>query len=75
MAKFLKLFLQISITIGDSRLSSMETGTALVRACTYIMQRQADTNLSNIDVINMSYGEFSHWSNTGRIGDLMTEVR
>ena len=22
----------------------------------------------------MSYGEYSHWSNTGRVGDLMHEV-
>ena len=22
----------------------------------------------------MSYGEHSHWSNTGRVGDLMSEV-
>ena len=27
-----------------------------------------------VDVINMSYGEYSHWSNTGRVGDLMHEV-
>jgi tripeptidyl-peptidase-2 len=52
----------------------METGTALARACTYIMQRQSSPDLQKIDVINMSYGEHSHWSNTGRIGDLMHEV-
>ena len=27
-----------------------------------------------VDVINMSYGEYSHWSNTGRVGELMHEV-
>lgn len=27
-----------------------------------------------VDLINMSYGEHSHWSNTGRVGDLMAEV-
>lgn len=25
-------------------------------------------------MVNMSYGEHSHWSNTGRVGDLMNEV-
>jgi tripeptidyl-peptidase-2 len=34
----------------------------------------SDPGLPRIDVINMSYGEHSHWSNTGRIGDLMHEV-
>ena len=24
--------------------------------------------------INMSYGEYSHWSNTGRVGEMMNEV-
>ena len=52
----------------------METGTALARACTFIMQKMADPNAAKIDVINMSYGEHSHWSNTGRIGELMHEV-
>ena len=27
-----------------------------------------------VDVINMSYGEYSHWSNTGRVGEMMNEV-
>jgi tripeptidyl-peptidase II len=62
----------ISMTIGDGRLGSMETGTALVRAMIKVME------LCNagrkVDVINMSYGEHAHWSNSGRIGDLMNEV-
>ncbi|XP_017768276.1 PREDICTED: tripeptidyl-peptidase 2 [Nicrophorus vespilloides] len=58
----------VSLTIGDGRLNSMETGTALVRAMIKVME------LGNVDVINMSYGEHAHWSNTGRIGDLMNEV-
>jgi tripeptidyl-peptidase-2 len=28
-----------------------------------------------VDLINMSYGEHAHWSSSGRIGDLMSEVR
>ena len=60
----------VSITIGDSRLSSMETGTALVRAMAHIMRAEH----YKVDVINMSYGEHSHWSSTGRVGSLMSEV-
>ncbi|XP_066603717.1 tripeptidyl-peptidase 2 [Prorops nasuta] len=59
----------ISLTIGDSRIGTMETGTALVRAMAHIMQRK-----EMVHVINMSYGERSHWSNSGRIGELMNEV-
>ena len=29
---------------------------------------------AQVDVVNMSYGEHSHWSNTGRVGELMGEV-
>lgn len=46
----------------------METGTALVRAMTRIMSKEeADDDGWNghIDVINMSYGEHAHWSNSG----------
>ncbi len=60
----------VSITIGDARLHSMETGTALVRAMSHIMRAEN----YKVDVINMSYGEHSHWSNTGRVGELMGEV-
>lgn len=62
----------VSLTIGDGRLGSMETGTAVVRAIIKVME------LCNagrkVDVINMSYGEHAHWSNSGRIGELMSEV-
>ncbi|GJQ85876.1 hypothetical protein Trydic_g15333 [Trypoxylus dichotomus] len=61
----------VSLTIGDGRLGSMETGTALVRAMIKVMELQ-ETN--PIHVINMSYGEHAHWSNSGRIGELMNEV-
>ncbi|XP_024939416.1 tripeptidyl-peptidase 2 isoform X3 [Cephus cinctus] len=59
----------ISLTVGDGRIGTMETGTALVRAIIRVMQRK-----EKIHVINMSYGEHAHWSNAGRIGDLMNEV-
>ncbi|KAH8402249.1 hypothetical protein KR009_010707 [Drosophila setifemur] len=62
----------VSMTIGDGRLGSMETGTALVRAMTKVMELCRDGK--RIDVINMSYGEHANWSNSGRIGDLMNEV-
>lgn len=59
----------ISLTIGDGRIDPMETGTALVRAMIWIMQRKI-----KVHVINMSYGEHANWTNTGRIMDLMNEV-
>ncbi|XP_034947596.1 tripeptidyl-peptidase 2 isoform X1 [Chelonus insularis] len=59
----------ISLTIGDNRIDPMETGTALVRAMIWIMQKNY-----KVHVINMSYGEQVHWSNSGRIFDLMNEV-
>ncbi|CAL1282653.1 unnamed protein product [Larinioides sclopetarius] len=44
----------VSIGIGDMRLGSMETGTALTRGLIKVAK-------SKCDVINMSYGEQSHW--------------
>ncbi|KAJ9587783.1 hypothetical protein L9F63_018809, partial [Diploptera punctata] len=61
----------VSLTIGDNRLGSMETGTALVRAMIRVMQ-QSESN--KIHVINMSYGEHAHFSSSGRIGELMNDV-
>ncbi|KAG6441933.1 hypothetical protein O3G_MSEX002060 [Manduca sexta] len=61
----------VSLTIGDGRLGSMETGAALVRACIKVMEL---SKKMRIDVINMSYGEHAHWANAGRIGDIMREV-
>ncbi|XP_034831010.1 tripeptidyl-peptidase 2 [Maniola hyperantus] len=61
----------VSLTIGDSRLGSMETGTALVRACIKVMEL---SKTMKIDVINMSYGEHAHWSNAGRVGDVISSV-
>lgn len=51
------------MTIGDGRLGSMETGTGLVRAMMKVMELCRSGR--KVDVINMSYGEHSHWSNTG----------
>uniref|UniRef100_A0A182IWH8 Tripeptidyl-peptidase 2 n=1 Tax=Anopheles atroparvus TaxID=41427 RepID=A0A182IWH8_ANOAO len=62
----------VSLTIGDGRLDSMETGTALVRAIIKVMELCEAGR--KIDVINMSYGEHGHWSNSGRIGELMSEL-
>ncbi|XP_008182784.3 tripeptidyl-peptidase 2 [Acyrthosiphon pisum] len=61
----------ISLTIGDSRLETMETGTAVVRAMIKVMELRKKFN---IDVINMSYGEHSNWSHAGRVGDIMNDV-
>lgn len=47
----------------------METGTAVVRAMIHVMKHK-----EKVQVINMSYGEHAHWSNSGRIGELMNEV-
>lgn len=52
----------ISLTIGDGRLGSMETGTAMVRAMSKVMELEKTTP---VHVINMSYGEHTHWSNSG----------
>lgn len=62
----------VSLTIGDGRLGSMETGTAMVRAIIKIMEL-CDAG-KKVDVINMSYGEHAAWSNSGRIGELMAEL-
>ncbi|XP_076661783.1 tripeptidyl-peptidase 2-like [Halictus rubicundus] len=59
----------ISLTVGDGRIGTMETGTAVVRAMIHVMKHK-----EKINIINMSYGEHVHWSNTGRIGELMNEV-
>lgn len=50
----------VSLTIGDNRLGSMETGTALIRAMIKVM-----TMNPKVHVINMSYGEHAHYSCSG----------
>lgn len=52
----------VSLTIGDGRLGSMETGTALIRAMIKIIELKERLN---IQVINMSYGEHAHWVDSG----------
>ncbi|XP_077513162.1 tripeptidyl-peptidase II isoform X1 [Amblyomma americanum] len=56
----------VSVAIGDLRLGSMETGTALVRALVRLLRQ-------GCHLINMSYGEHTHWVG-GRLLDLMHEV-
>ncbi|XP_075227128.1 tripeptidyl-peptidase 2-like isoform X1 [Lycorma delicatula] len=61
----------VSLCIGDNRLDTMETGTAVVRAMIHLMKNHSQ---NKIHVINMSYGELSNFSNSGRLGELMNEV-
>lgn len=57
------------LTISDGHIGTMETETSVVRTMIHIMQRK-----EKVHVINMSYGEYAHWSNTGRIGEIINEV-
>lgn len=53
----------VSLTIGDTRLGTMETGTAIVRAMIKVMEL-CDAG-KRVHVINMSYGEHAHFSTSG----------
>ncbi|GAB9472418.1 Tripeptidyl-peptidase 2 [Globisporangium polare] len=57
----------IAVKIGDGRLGSMETTTALSRAILAIIEAKAD-------VVNMSYGEYASEHNYGRIVELANEL-
>lgn len=56
----------VSVGIGDSRLGSMETGSALMRALIRVIE-------TGCQVINMSYGECGHYTD-GRVLDMIHEV-
>ncbi|KAF1778543.1 Peptidase S8, subtilisin, Ser-active site [Phytophthora cactorum] len=47
----------VAVKIGDGRLGSMETSSALSRAILAVMD-------ANVDVVNMSYGEYASQHNT-----------
>ncbi|KAG7399411.1 tripeptidyl-peptidase II Tpp2 [Phytophthora boehmeriae] len=57
----------VAVKIGDGRLGSMETSSALSRAILAVMD-------SNVDVVNMSYGEYASQHNYGRIVELSNEL-
>lgn len=57
----------ISLKIGDSRLETMETGTALVRALIAVARHKCD-------LINLSYGEAAILSNSGRYVALVNQL-
>ena len=57
----------VSVKIGDSRLGSMETGTALMRGLRAVLDTKCD-------LINMSYGEPSNIPNRGRLIEMCNEI-
>ena len=57
----------VSLKIGDTRLGSMETGTAMTRAMIEAVKHKCD-------VINLSYGEGCVLPNTGRFVQLAEEL-
>ncbi|RLN86959.1 hypothetical protein BBJ28_00004037 [Nothophytophthora sp. Chile5] len=57
----------VAVKIGDGRLGSMETCSALSRAILAVSQ-------SNVDVVNMSYGEYASQHNYGRLVQLSNEL-
>ncbi|GMF28281.1 unnamed protein product [Phytophthora lilii] len=57
----------VAVKIGDGRLGSMETSSALSRAILAVMD-------SNVDIVNMSYGEYASQHDYGRIVELSNEL-
>ena len=57
----------ISLKVGDSRLGSMETGTAVTRAMIEAVRR-------GCHVVNMSYGEATSSPDVGRVVELAAEL-
>lgn len=57
----------VSVKIGDTRLGTMETGTALVRGLRAVVDAKCD-------LVNMSYGEPSNVPNRGRLTELFKEI-
>jgi tripeptidyl-peptidase-2 len=50
----------IGFKIGDSRLKTMETASALVRAASIAAKMK-------VDLVNFSYGEVAHWNDDGAV--------
>ncbi|OQR99082.1 tripeptidyl-peptidase [Achlya hypogyna] len=57
----------VSIKIGDSRMGSTETGTAISRGLLAVLEHHCD-------VVNMSYGEHAVLPDHGRSIELITEL-
>lgn len=62
----------VSLKIGDTRLGSMETGSGLVRAATYLATF-AEKHKVRVDIANMSYGEAVAVPDFGRFIELVQE--
>uniref|UniRef100_A0A914HTX2 tripeptidyl-peptidase II n=1 Tax=Globodera rostochiensis TaxID=31243 RepID=A0A914HTX2_GLORO len=57
----------ISMCIGDNRLNLQETGQSLIRA----FSKCADLG---VDIVNFSYGEYSHFMNSGKVIDALNKM-
>lgn len=57
----------VSLKVGDSRLGSMETGVAVMRAMIEVVRHK-------VDLINMSYGEAVALNRSGRVMNMIEEV-